>query len=222
MDLSNEIISTVDKFLGLKGKPYKVLVSGWGETNAYFWEFPSSLLDQELDPVTYQILPRSVEDGKTKILNIDQQLDNLRLAVESEPVIVYKPIESIMNAYLSFSKALVVAPYIDPYDAIRIEFGQLAEPDISMPALDWLIGELLEIDDEYGIDVRGAAPDSIEIKVTQFPEGSEALSLSKRLISIAPDIVGEHLDFVDLIDFHRKSGCIALRWDDLWSVYSNY
>ena len=218
MKLEKHIIELVNEHIGFEGKPYKILYGGWNETPCYSWDFPSDVLDSpsftQLDNFSKDlILLEELEN-----FNIDPILFELYSLLKGKVAYPYKSIEFCTSIYRTLSRTLVVSPFVDKYDVFRLEEGLLFSPGNSSPAHEEVINYFRSLDDSYGLDIIGAGGASVEFKLGRCPTPEESKSLSEEIKEIAPDIIGDYMEFRDLIDFDRSNCQITLWWDDL--VYS--
>ena len=221
MELSNRVIEIVNRHVGFEGQPYRILSGGWVDTPCYSWTFPSSVLDSpEFDSLDSgaKVL---VELEELENFNLDPALFELYSLLDSEIALPYKSITFAVSVYRSYSRTLVVSPFSESFDIFRLESGLLFSPHDASPVYELFFNFLRTLDESYGLTIIGAGSDCIEFKLGQIPAQDDFRLLSERLALIAPDIIGEMMEFNEEIDFNLSYGQITLWWDDLFYSLSS-
>lgn len=104
---------------------------------------------------------------------------------------------------------LVVAPGQDQFDIVRLAATDAVNHDMTT---DQIIEELKRWDAQFGIDIRQAETDTIQLKLKTIP--ADLPEFSQRLYAFCPDIVDQGVgDIESLQAAVKQEGVIVLWWD---------
>jgi len=187
MELSSSIMNQVNTILGVSGQSHFIDIRNMpAATGCSVWSI----------------------QGSIKPGQIDSLLAAVRNGLANENAMAYKSVDTWYGVYKTEARRIVVCPSTDQFDILRFEQGPPPYSDC-----EYYIEELKKYDEEYGIDIVGAAWSVVEFSLKRIPTGRDAKALSDRILAFAPDVVNGGGEVVKLIDFKRSGGRIALWWD---------
>ncbi len=97
---------------------------------------------------------------------------------------------------------LVVAPTLDQYEVLRYEYTNGSNYGFDT---EDVINKLKSIDEEFGIDIIGAAFDGVDFILKRIPKGKEAKKLGEWLLEFCPELYEAPKSF--------PKGDVSLWWD---------
>lgn len=202
MKVPDSIIQEVNALLGVPGQPHFASIPREQlATACVVWEL--QLLPTPTNPEQISV------DIRTMLADdIDAKLAQVRSALANEKVVVYKSVDYWLNVYQTASRKIVVGPSANQFDILRFEQGPSPYSNS-----EYFIAELKQYDAEYRIDITGAGYNVIEFSLKRIPISQEARELSERILEFARDVVYASGEEIEVIDFNRSTGRVALWWD---------
>lgn len=181
---SQAVIHKLDVFFGVPGWKHTILIQGQDIDNGcLYWPLQQTGF---------------VED----MYRADETLFQVRKMTQEDQVIAYKGELGWVGIDQTDTSRLVVAPTIDQFDVLHFE-----QTDGANYLLDTedIIEKLSELNTQYGVNITGASPGSVEFFLKQIPQGKDADQLGEWLVELCPDLRTPPTEFGD--------GRIALWWD---------
>ena len=202
MEVPEHIVQKVNVILGIFGQPHFADIPHEQlATGCVMWVL------HPLSETT--VLEHIAIDIQLMLANgIDDKLAQVRNALVNENASAYKSIEYWLDIYQTASRKIVVCPSQDQFDILRFEQSPSPYSDS-----EYFITELRKYDSEYGIDVIGAGYKTVEFLLKRIPTGQAARALSDRILQFDHDAVHGGGQTVEVIDFDRSQGRVALWWD---------